>query len=93
MRPSQNRRWKNRRPGGQDKRLEGSRDHNPLKRFYESNGPDVTVRGPAALVAEKYLQLARDAQSAGDLVAAEGYLQHAEHYNRLIAAAREQFRQ
>jgi hypothetical protein len=53
----------------------------------------VKVRGPAALVAEKYLQLARDAQAAGDLIAAEGYLQHAEHYNRLIAASQEQFGQ
>ena len=87
MRPSQNKRWKNRPPGDQNKRLEGRREHNPLKGFYESNGPDVRVRGPAALVAEKYLQLARDAQAAGDLIAAEGYLQHAEHYNRLIAAS------
>src|SRR5262245_24218252 len=92
MTSNQNRRWKNRRPGGQNRRLEGIRDPNPLKRFYESNGPDVKVRGPAALVAEKYLQLARDAQASGDLIAAEGYLQHAEHYNRLIAAAQEQFR-
>ena len=91
MRPSQDRRWKNRQPGGQNKRLGGSREHNPLKRFYESNGPDVRVRGPAALVAEKYFQLAREAQATGDLIAAEGYLQHAEHYNRLIAAAQEQF--
>jgi hypothetical protein len=51
----------------------------------------VKVRGSASLVAEKYLQLARDAQVSGDLVAAEGYLQHAEHYNRLITAAQEQF--
>jgi Domain of unknown function (DUF4167) len=93
MRSSQNKRWNNRQTGGQNKRLEGSREHNPLKRFYESNCPDVKVRGPAALVAEKYLQLARDAQAAGDLIAAEGYLQHAEHYNRLIAVAHEQFRQ
>jgi hypothetical protein len=85
MRPSQNRRWKSRQPGGQNKRSEST--HNPLKRFYESNGPDVKVRGPAARVAEKYLQLARDAQASGDLIAAEGYLQHAEHYNRLIAVA------
>ncbi|MGB7832270.1 MAG: DUF4167 domain-containing protein [Xanthobacteraceae bacterium] len=56
----------NRQTGGQNKRLEGSREHNPLKRFYESNGPDVKVRGPAALVAEKYLQLARDAQAADE---------------------------
>ena len=93
MRSSQNKRCKNRQTGGQNKRLEGSREHNLLKRFYESNGTDVKVRGPAALVAEKYLQLARDAQAAGDLIAAEGYLQHAEHYNRLIAVAHEQFRQ
>jgi Domain of unknown function (DUF4167) len=93
MRSSQNKRWNNRQTGGQNKRLEGSQEHNPLKRFYESNGPNVRVRGPVALVAEKYLQLARDAQAAGDLIAAEGYLQHAEHYNRLIAAAHEQFRQ
>jgi len=46
----------------------------------------VKIRGPAAIVAEKYLRLARDAQTSGDLIAAEGYLQHAEHYNRLIAA-------
>src|ERR1700742_2206558 len=69
------------------------RNHNPLTRVYESNGPDVKIRGTANHVAEKYLQLARDAQSTGDPVAAENYLQHAEHYFRLIAAAQEQFRQ
>ena len=53
----------------------------------------MKIRGPAAHVAEKYLQLARDAQSSGDPVAAENYYQHAEHYFRLIAAAQEQFRQ
>ena len=39
---------------------------NPLSRVYESNGPDVKVRGTAQTVADKYLQLGRDAQSAGD---------------------------
>jgi hypothetical protein len=92
MRPSQNKRWKNRQPGGQNQRLEGGREHNPLKRFYESNGPDVRVRGPAALVAEKYQQLARDAQTSGDLVAAEAYQQYAEHYYRLVAAELERSR-
>src|SRR5215813_10642696 len=87
MRPNQSRHWKNRQPGRQNKRFEGNREHNPLKSFYESNWPDVKVRGPAAIVAEKYLQLARDAQASGDLIAAEGYLQHAEHYNRLVAVA------
>src|SRR4029077_21294240 len=66
---------------------------NPLSRMYESNGPDVKIRGTASHVAEKYLQLARDAQSSGDPIAAENYYQHAEHYFRLIAAAQEQLRQ
>lgn len=78
------------------KRMRG-RNHrksqNPLTRVYESNGPDVKIRGTANHVAEKYVQLARDAQGSGDPVAAENYYQHAEHYFRLIAAAQEQFRQ
>ena len=61
--------------------------------MYESNGPEVKICGSASHVAEKYLQLARDAQSSGDPVAAENFYQHAEHYFRLIAAAQEQFRQ
>jgi hypothetical protein len=60
---------------------------------FESNGPDVKVRGNPAHIAEKYMQLARDAQSSGDPIAAENYYQHAEHYYRVIAAAQEQFRQ
>jgi hypothetical protein len=60
---------------------------------FESNGPDIKIRGTASHVAEKYVQLARDARSSGDPVAAENYYQHAEHYFRLIAAAQEQFRQ
>ncbi len=66
---------------------------NPLTRTYESNGPDVKIRGTAQHVADKYAQLARDAQASGDPVAAENYLQHAEHYYRIIAAAQEQFRE
>ena len=41
-------------------------------------------------IAEKYLSLARDALASGDMVAAESYFQHAEHYNRIIMAARSQ---
>jgi len=66
---------------------------NPLTRSYESNGPDVKVRGTAAHVAEKYMSLARDALSAGDNVSGENYLQHAEHYNRIVQAAQAQFQQ
>ncbi|HET7675217.1 MAG TPA: DUF4167 domain-containing protein [Gammaproteobacteria bacterium] len=78
------------------KRMRGRghrKSQNPLTRVYESNGPDVKIRGTANHIAEKYIQLARDAQSSGDPVAAENYYQHAEHYFRLIAAAQEQFRQ
>jgi hypothetical protein len=81
---------------GQNNRMRGrsrNKGHNPLTRVYESNGPDVKIRGTASHVAEKYQQLARDAQASGDPIAAENYLQHAEHYFRLIAAAQEQFRQ
>ena len=60
---------------------------NPLSRNYESNGPDVKVRGNAQTIADKYQQLARDAQSAGDVVLEQSYLQHAEHYLRMIAAS------
>jgi len=84
------------RNGQQQKRMRGrnrNRGHNPLTRVYESNGPDVKVRGTAHHIAEKYVQLARDAQSSGDPVTAEGYLQYAEHYFRLIAAAQAQFAQ
>ncbi|MBX3578765.1 MAG: DUF4167 domain-containing protein [Rhizobiaceae bacterium] len=63
---------------------------NPLTRNYESNGPDVKIRGSAQQIAEKYATLARDAMSSGDRVMAENYLQHAEHYNRIIAAAQAQ---
>src|SRR5438309_11961762 len=69
------------------------KNQNLMSRVYESNGPDVKIRGNPAHIAEKYIQLARDAQASGDPISAENYYQHAEHYYRLIAAAQEQFRQ
>ena len=63
---------------------------NPLTRSYESNGPEVKIRGNPAHIAEKYITLARDAQTSGDPVLAENYFQHAEHYNRIIMSFREQ---
>ena len=83
---------------GQNKRMrgrnrKGGHHQNPLSRVYESNGQDVKIRGTASHIAEKYLQLARDAQSSGDTIASEHYYQHAEHYFRLIATAQEQLRQ
>ena len=68
-------------------RHRNNKPSNPLARSYESNGPDVKVRGNPQHIVEKYSQLARDAQVAGDPVLAEAYLQHAEHYYRIIAAA------
>jgi hypothetical protein len=78
----------NRRPGGGG----GGGSHNTgggnsANRVYESNGPDVKVRGTAQTVAEKYMQLGRDAQSSGDNVMAESYFQFSEHYFRVMAAA------
>ncbi len=64
---------------------------NPRNRYpnqkggsFESNGPEAKVRGTAQQILEKYQSLARDAYSAGDRILAEGYLQHAEHYYRIL---------
>ncbi len=67
-------------PGG------GGHHHhnNQPNRTMESNGPEGKVRGPAALIYERYLQAARDAASSGDRVLAENFLQHADHYFRLL---------
>ncbi len=67
----------------------GGGGYNP-NRTYDSNGPEVKIRGSASHVYEKYLQLARDANASGDRVMAENYLQHAEHYFRIMAAAQAQ---
>jgi hypothetical protein len=59
-------------------------------RTFDSSGPEIKIRGSATHVYEKYLQLARDANSSGDRVMAENYLQHAEHYFRIMAAQQAQ---
>ncbi|MCC6598303.1 MAG: DUF4167 domain-containing protein [Alphaproteobacteria bacterium] len=59
--------------------------HNRMQVF-DSNGPDVRIRGTAHQVTEKYATLAKDAASAGDRVLAESYLQYAEHYQRIISS-------
>lgn len=73
-------RGRGRKPGG------GGGGGNPGNRPLESNGPDVKIRGTAAQIYEKYAQYARDAQTSGDRVKYENYLQHAEHYYRIMAA-------
>lgn len=63
----------------------GRRPNVPSRSYnFESNGPEGRVRGNASQVYEKYLQLARDAQSAGDRVLGESFMQHAEHYYRIV---------
>jgi len=82
------------RPNNQNKRSRGrsggnrnKQGGNPLTRNYESNGQGVKIRGNAAHIVEKYVQLARDAHNASDSVAEQNYLQHAEHYLRIVTAA------
>src|ERR1700722_3296927 len=76
--------------GGGGNRRGGKPQHN-ANRAFDSNGPDnVKVRGAAQHIFEKYSQLARDAGSAGDRVLAENYLQHAEHYFRVLRAMQPQ---
>ncbi|MBX3492531.1 MAG: DUF4167 domain-containing protein [Parvibaculum sp.] len=83
MRQGQNNPKRSRGRGGRN----NGRPQNSANRAYDSNGPDVKIRGTATHVCEKYQQLARDAISAGDRVMAENYFQHAEHYYRLLMAA------
>ena len=71
---------------GRGRRPQNNNHHHNHNRAFDSTGPDVKIRGTAAHVYEKYLQLARDAGSAGDRVMQENYLQHAEHYYRILMA-------
>lgn len=77
-------RGRGRKPGGGHHNHQ--HQHHHPNRAMESSGPDVKVRGPAAHIYERYLQLARDAASSGDRVLSENYLQHADHYFRLVRA-------
>ncbi|MCB1682538.1 MAG: DUF4167 domain-containing protein [Alphaproteobacteria bacterium] len=72
-----NRRHRNRGNGGR-------RNNHQRTQVFDSNGPDVRIRGTAHQVCEKYLALAKDASSSGDWIMAENYYQHAEHYQRII---------
>src|SRR4030088_1029737 len=90
---NQNKRMRNRNNNNNNRNDGNRRGQNPMTRVFESNGPDIKIRGTASHVAEKYVQLARDARGSGDPGAAENYYQHAEHYCRLIEAAEGQFGQ
>ncbi len=60
---------------------------NNMNRVFDSSGPDGRVRGTPQQIIEKYNQLAADAHLSNDVVAAENFQQHAEHYTRLQAEA------
>lgn len=85
MKHQQRQRGRGRKPGGGGNH--GGGGGHSGNRNFESNGPDMKVRGSASTIYEKYLQLARDANSSGDRVMAESYLQHAEHYYRVLRAS------
>lgn len=59
---------------------------NNSSRLFESNGPDIKIKGSASQIVEKYQALSREYHSSGDPVSAESCLQHAEHYQRIIDA-------
>jgi Domain of unknown function (DUF4167) len=89
MRPSNKQRSRNK-PGNQQRR---NNMGNIVNRVFESAGPDGKVRGTPQQIIDKYEVLARDAQVSGDRVAAESFLQHAEHYTRLLSEAQRQFQE
>ena len=60
---------------------------NIVNRVFDSSGPEGKVRGTPQQIIEKYSTLARDAQLSGDRINAENFLQHAEHYQRLLSLA------
>ncbi|WP_313352054.1 DUF4167 domain-containing protein, partial [Paracoccus sp. (in: a-proteobacteria)] len=60
---------------------------NIVNRVFDSSGPEGKVRGTPQQIIEKYLTLARDAQLSNDRVAEQSFLQHAEHYTRLLGEA------
>lgn len=69
---------------GRNRNSNNNNKNNNPNRSLDSNGPDVKVRGSANHIYEKYVTLARDATSSGHRVKAENYLQHAEHYLRIV---------
>lgn len=79
----------NRRSRGRNNNSKGKGGNNRAKVF-DSNGPEVRIRGTAHQIFDKYTALAKDAKSSGDYVLNESYLQHAEHYQRMIVEWDEQ---
>ena len=98
MRPGQNKRSRGRNGGGGGGGGSGgggggnphhnnNRPRPPHRQqTFDSNGPNVKIRGSAYQVFERYIALAREAQTGGDRIAAENLYQHAEHYFRIMNA-------
>ena len=85
----------NRSRGRGNRKGGGGGGGNIVNRVYDSAGPEGKVRGTPQQIIDKYLSLARDAQTSGDRVMSENFLQHAEHYQRMLiqaAAMQEQSR-
>ena len=95
MRPGQNKRSRGRNGGMPHHGGGGGRGPGPGPRpphrsqTFDSNGPSVKIRGNAYQVFERYIAMAREAQTSGDRIAAENLFQHAEHYYRIMNAAGE----
>lgn len=87
MRPSNKSRSRNK---GGNRRQNNNNNTNIVNRVFDSAGPEGKVRGTPQQIVEKYSQLARDAQLSGDRVAAESFMQHSEHYSRMLAVAQQE---
>jgi hypothetical protein len=80
---------------GSDQRSRGHYNSNRLlqqpqrNQFFDSNGPNIKIRGNAPQLVERYVGLAQEAAIGGDRIAAENFNQHAEHYLRVANASRE----
>lgn len=92
MRPSNKSRSRSKSSNNGGNHNNNQRRHlgNIINRVFESAGPDGKVRGTPQQIIDKYQALARDAQLSGDRVAAESFLQHSEHYSRLLGEAQRQ---
>jgi hypothetical protein len=82
MRPGPNKRSRGRNNGNNPHHNRSRLSHRI--QTFDSNGPNVKIRGNAYQVFERYLALAREAAAAGDRIAAENLYQHAEHYFRIM---------
>lgn len=88
---SASRRMRHRNNGSNNNGFNQRRGFQNKNRVLDSNGPDVRIRGTAYQIVEKYMTLAKDAHASGDRVMAESYLQHAEHYQRMINSWNEEY--